>query len=89
MKLRQFMFSRPSKIIHTVLFCLWFPISVSLAGITFVDSVLVFTLIISVEAIYLELFLGDTQGDLDDKLDNHHRAIKDLLGASTKEVKLR
>jgi hypothetical protein len=67
MKLRQFIFSRTSKVIHSIWFAAWFILRLDIN---------LLTLIVSLEAIYLELFLGDNDDDLDGKLDTHHSAIK-------------
>lgn len=67
MKFRDLIFSTPSKVLHTAWFVAWFAFGLNIN---------LLTLIVSLEAIYLELFLGDSQDDLDDKLDSHHESIK-------------
>lgn len=68
--MRDFIFSKWSKALHTVWFTAWFLLHLKID---------LLTLIVSLEAIYLELFLGDHQDDFDDKLDAHHEAIKKQL----------
>lgn len=67
MTVKAFIFSKESKVIHTAWFALW-PI--------FKLDINLLTLVVSLEAIYLELFLGDNQGEIDTNLDNHHADLK-------------
>lgn len=69
MKLRKFIFSRPSKILHTVWFTVWFILGLDID---------LLTLIVSLEAIYLELFLGDNQSDLRKSDNKQFKLIEEL-----------
>lgn len=62
MTVRDVIFSTPSKIIHTVWFVTWFALRLDIN---------LLTLIVSLEAIYLELFLGDGQGEIHAHLKKH------------------
>lgn len=65
MKLNDIVFSKWSKILHTIWFVVWF--------LCHLDINLL-TLIVSLEAIYLELFLGDNQSDAAES-DEHHKKL--------------
>ena len=69
MNLRKAVFSTPSKIIHTVWFVSWF---------AFHLSINVLTLVVSLEAIYLELFLGDQNNETDVDLAHHTNLIEEI-----------
>lgn len=68
--MRRFIFSTPSKIIHTLWFILWFILNLDIN---------LLTLVVSLEAIYLELFLGDNQSEIQDSLKEHHESLKQYI----------
>lgn len=69
MNARKLVFSKTSKIIHTVWFVSWFALHLSIN---------LLTLVVSLEAIYLELFLGDNDQDIDADQDKHSKLIEEI-----------
>lgn len=69
MDLRKLVFSTPSKLFHTVWFGLWFALHLNIN---------LLTLIVSLEAIYLELFLGDQNNETDVDLEHHTKLIEEI-----------
>lgn len=69
MNFRDIVFSRTSKVFHTVWFGLWFWLHLDIN---------LLTLIVSLEAIYLELFLGDQNNETDVDLDRHSKLIEEI-----------
>lgn len=69
MNFRRFVFSWQSKLFHTIWFSLWFLLHLGINSLT---------LIVSLEAIYLELFLGDQNNETDVDLDRHSKLIEEI-----------
>lgn len=69
MDLRNLVFSKASKVFHTVWFLAWFVLHLNIN---------LLTLIVSLEAIYLELFLGDQNNETDVDLERHSKLIEEI-----------